>query len=34
MEKQLQFSYLNLFGCQITTVQRNIGTFALQDLVN
>jgi len=34
MEQQLQFSYLNLFDYQMTAVKRNIGTFALQNLVN
>jgi len=34
MEQQLQFSYLNSFNCQITAVERNIGTFALPNLVN
>jgi len=34
MKQQLQFSYLNLFDCQITTVKRNIGTFASLNLVN
>jgi len=34
MEWQLQFGYLNSSDCQITTVQRNIGTFASQNSVN
>jgi len=27
MEWQLQYGYLNLFDCQITAVQQNIGIF-------
>jgi len=34
MERQLQFSYLNSFDCQMTAVYWNIGTFAWQNLVN
>jgi len=34
MEQQVQFSYFNSFDCQITAVLHNIGTFALQNLLN
>jgi len=34
MERQLQFSYLNLFDCQMTAIYRYIGTFASDNLVN
>jgi len=33
MERQLQFSYLNSFDCQITAVKQNTGTIVSQNLV-